>query len=224
MESTQPPADTSTIEGRARWMLDNLHDGRQARLAAAIGVSTAAVSRIFQGAQKIGPRIAAALAAHPVINPAWVSFGHGAPIRDLGSPPEVPGARMLPVYPKLLPGSPERLYSLAPLLFPVLLTCFGEHCYWYQVPDDDPIVGDDRWMINPGDLLLLNYDVDEWVETGRLCVCRQGSGKDATVALVELTADLDGASIVATCHELVRRYLFPQAGKTTDEEAPNDGE
>jgi DNA-binding XRE family transcriptional regulator len=205
MQRTQPPADTSTIEERARWMLDNLHGGKQGRLAAAIGVSTATISRIFHEKQKIGPRLAVALAAHPAVNPAWVSWGRGDPLAatDL-PPPEVPGGRMLPVYPKLLTGSPERLFSLATFLFPVLRIYFNENCYWYEVPADDPIVGDDRWAIRPGDLLLLNYDVAEWVEIGRLCVYRRGSGKDAIGVLVELTDKLDTASIVATCHQLVR--------------------
>ncbi len=106
---TSTPPDHSTIEGRALWMLTSLHAGKRNRLAAAIGVSTAAVSRIFQGKQRIGPRMVAALAAHPRINPAWVTDGLGEPLRSTGPGQAGTPGRMLPVYPTLLTGSPEYL-------------------------------------------------------------------------------------------------------------------
>src|SRR4051794_1918669 len=49
--------DLATIRGRARWMATHLHDGKVNRLAAAIGVSGAAISRILGGKQEVGPRM-----------------------------------------------------------------------------------------------------------------------------------------------------------------------
>ena len=183
MPAPEPPTspDALTIEGRATWMLKNLHEGKRNRLAAAIGVSTAAVSRIFQGKQKIGPRMVAALAAHPRINSAWVTDGLGEPLRSTGPGQVGTPGRMLPVYPTLLTGSPEYLPRRSTVLFPVAEAHFSESRCWYQVPADAPITRDASWMIRPGDLLLLDYDGLDWLEdswtlVGRLCVYYRGSG------------------------------------------------
>jgi hypothetical protein len=175
-------------------MLNHLHEGKRNRLAAAIGVSTAAVSRIFQGKQKIGPRMVAALAAHPRINAAWVTDGLGEPLRSTGPGQAGSPGRMLPVYPTLLTGSPHYLPRRSTVLFPVSEAHFSESRCWYQVPADAPITRDASWMIRPGDLLLLDYHgldllEDSWTLVGRLCVYRRGSGDGAVGVLGTVVED-----------------------------------
>jgi hypothetical protein len=175
-------------------MLNNLHEGKRNRLAAAIGVSTAAVSRIFKGKQKIGPRMVAALAAHPRINAAWVTDGLGEPLRSTS--PGQPGSpgRVLPVFSTLPTGSPQYLPRRSTLIFPVPEMDFSETRCWYQVPADAPITRDVNWMIRPGDFLLLDYDGHDWLEdswtlVGRLCVYCRGSGNDAVGVLGTVVED-----------------------------------
>jgi hypothetical protein len=162
-------------------MLTNLHEGKKNRLSAAIGVSTAAVSRIFTGKQRIGPRMVAALAAHPRINAAWVTDGLGEPLRSTGPGQAGTPGRMLPLFATLLTGSSAYLPRRSTVLFPVAEAHFSEHRCWYQVPADAPITRDASWMIRPGDLLLLDYNGLDWLEdswtlVGRLCVYCRGSG------------------------------------------------
>src|SRR6516165_3224976 len=98
--------DLSTIRGRVRWMVSTLHDGKLNRLAAAIGASGAAISRVLGGKAEVGPRLLEALAGHPQISPDWVRFGLGEPLRSSDPSGAPPAGQFLPVAVTVLPGAP----------------------------------------------------------------------------------------------------------------------
>lgn len=178
-----PKPDMTTLDGRILWLLVNLYENNQRRMAADLDLSQAAISRVVRGEQKAGRRLTAAIAAHPKINPTWLYAGEGEPLlpKDRRSPP---GGRGLPVAATLLPGAPdEHLGLFTGMHFPIADFFHRESRYWWQIPADHPVTRHDASKVKPGDLLLLEtegrdwLDADDLVLSGKLCVLHRGTKK-----------------------------------------------
>jgi hypothetical protein len=124
--------DTTTARRRLEWMAANLFDGRPSRLAAAIGVSSAAISRVFSKKQEPGPRLLAAAAAEPRINPEWVKYGVGEPLRRQEDRLQV-ASWDLPVVNQILPSRPSQCpLRTIQTRFGVAPAHFGPERYWLE--------------------------------------------------------------------------------------------
>jgi hypothetical protein len=194
--SSTPP-DPSNIERRALWMLNNLHAGKRNRLAAAVGVSTASISRIFQGKQKIGPRMVAALAAHPRVNSSWVTDGLGEPLRSSDPSGAPPGSQFLPVALAVLPGAPaEHPSALAGEHHPIAGFYHRPTRYWLKITERIPEKARAAGRLEPEDLVLMETDRQFWrddprVLVGRLCGLRRVRGGIPAYILAAITASSD---------------------------------
>jgi hypothetical protein len=187
------------------WILHELYSDRVTRMAADLGVSGAAVSRIAGGKQQIGPRMIAALAAHPKINPDWIRHGVGEPLRSIvrqGSAQLTHQENSaLPVSDQVLPGGARRhvlRLETAPR-FPVAPEFHKAGRYWLRLSEPVPVLVpiNKRESFLNGDLLLIESERRLWEESsdpinGRFCLVRLSLTAQAnTYGLVEWGADFD---------------------------------
>ena len=157
-----PPPDPVTPADRVAWLLLNVWSGNVRRMALDLGVSHSVISKIANGRQGPGQRVLAAVAAHPKVNPIWVYEGQGEPLlaADQGRLGE---CRPVPIARVLLPGPPaDHRGMLTGMSFPVAAAFCDESSYFYEVPQDHPIVGDPERKVATGDLLLMYTDSRVW--------------------------------------------------------------
>src|SRR2546423_1843455 len=100
--------DADSVAGRIRWVLRKVWLDNQARMAADLGISPAAISYLTRGTHAPGTRFMAAISAHPLINPDWLLTGQGEPLIGTTST----GEEMLPLARQPLPGPAEKYREL----------------------------------------------------------------------------------------------------------------
>ncbi len=191
-----PPPRGRPDGGRERvvYLLAHLFGGNQRAMARALGVSQALISQVVNGNRAAGPRLMAALARHPGVDPEWLRGGTGQPL-------VLPERGTLPVAAGLLPGPP--------LLFPQLLSgsrhpvadALGRPTrYWVALAPDSDLVREPRLRLAPGDLLLLEAD-PAWTRRpdltdGRLCGVRLAARPEPVYRLGRV-APADAGAVVS---------------------------
>jgi hypothetical protein len=176
-------------------MVDTLHDRKLNRLAATINASGAAISRVLGGKAEVGPRLLEALAAHPQINPDWVRFGLGEPLRSAERAGAPPDAQFLPVSGTILPGAPaDHRLALSGEHFPVAGFHYRPTRYWLEVTEQVPEKARVAGRLEPEDLVLMETDRQCWrddprVLVGRLCGLRRLRGGSPIYILAAIAAD-----------------------------------
>jgi hypothetical protein len=189
--------DLATVRGRVKWMVDSLHDGKLNRLAATIGASGAAISRVLGGKAEVGPRLLEALAAHPQVRADWVRFGLGEPLRSSDPSGAPPGGQFLPVAVAILPGAPaDHPLALSGEHYAVSGFHYRPTRYWLRVTEEIPEKARAAGRLEPEDLVLMEADPRGWrddprVLVGRLCGLRRLRDGSPIYILAAITASSD---------------------------------
>jgi hypothetical protein len=182
---SKPPNDTPALCRRFEWLLQHEFANSITVMAAALGASHAALSRVINHGQLPGATMIEALARSGRVNLDWLLAG------DADEPPARGPATssFLPVSDRLLPGppgaSPEALGHLGlPTASPFAL---GDG-YWFRVPSDSPLVARDAEEVAPGDYLLITAG-PAWVGreeayVGRIVVLRHPARQEGMLARV----------------------------------------
>ncbi len=171
---TPPPDDAAPganeTRERVKYLLAHLWRGRQREMARSVGVTQGLLSKVVNGQQAPGPRLIAALAAHPDVNGEWLRTGAGQPLY-------LPEEGSLPVATGLLPGPPLRYPQLlSGARHAVARAHDRETRYWLLLGPTSPLVREPALRLASGDLLLLETDAG-WTRQpnlthGRLCGVR----------------------------------------------------
>ena len=182
-QSTGSPTPPLTpMAGRVERLLDLRWEGKQRRMAADLGVSQAAISRIVRGAQAVGPRMLATIGAHRGVNADWLRTGLGEPLLD----PAVEAAAgdwLAPVARVILPGTPTDHSGLLTGERLAVANAYRRPTrYVLVVGPDDPIVRVEGAKVAAGDALLLEADAGIWqsnlmVLAGKMVAVRLGGVK-----------------------------------------------
>lgn len=182
LKSKYVAADPSTPAGRVRWVLEKLFGGSQSRMAAAFGLSQAAISNVLRGQRIPGREMLMVIGSHPLLSLSWMLTGDGEPIEKLDE--KKSQADALPIVDRPLPSSPGLSRSLlSGEHYPTARHFVSPTRYWLRVQPvhlahlpDDPDV-------RPGVMLLIETDKSLWranVETlnGRVTIVCAGRGAD----------------------------------------------
>jgi hypothetical protein len=171
------------IRERVRWLLLNYWNTNRSAMARDLGCSHTAIYKIVHLGWEPGPRILAALKAHPRLNPTWILTGEGEPL----VPEKSTGHKVLPIAEQLLPGLPvDHADLLTPGYFPVAEPHYRPTRYWYRVGRGAAILESHEPVV-AGDLLLMetspDYRAREQEVDDRLCAIRTHEDKTDTVML-----------------------------------------
>lgn len=153
-------ADETTLAGsRFQFVLQQIFDGLQSRMAEAIECSQPMISRIVTGKQAPGPHVMAKLASLNELNPNWVYTGEGVPFRGTERSCEGRTASyILPVVRHPLMDSPVRADLIGSGgMYPVAAESYAPTRYWLEVVENDDLTPQKREYLGlrPHDLLLI---------------------------------------------------------------------
>lgn len=186
MAKAGKPARSKSVPGireRVRWLLLNYWNKNRSAMARDLGCSHTSIYKIVHRDWEPGPRILAALKAHPRLNPTWILTGEGEPLVAEKST----GHKVLPIADQLLPGAPEdHADRLTPGYFPVAEPQYRPTRYWYRVGRGAAILETHEPVV-AGDLLLMETNPDfrahEQDVDDRLCAVRIREDKTETIML-----------------------------------------
>ncbi len=170
-QSTGSPTPPLTpMAGRVVRLLHLLWGGKQRQMAADLGVSQAAISRIVRGEQAVGPRMQATIGARRGVNADWLRTGLGEPLLD----PAVEAAAgdwLAPVAKVILPGTPADHSGLLTGERLAVANAYRRTTrYVLVVGPDDLVVGVEGAKVAAGDHLLMEADRDLWLNNRRVLV------------------------------------------------------
>ncbi|WP_013629272.1 helix-turn-helix transcriptional regulator [Rubinisphaera brasiliensis] len=169
---------------RVRWLLREVWNGHQTKMAQDTECSQSTLSLVASGKKEPGKRLLALIEAHPKVNAEWLYNGRGKPlvavketdnkIRD-----------SLPVATRPLPGPPgDTPTALTDQRQVVVANHLNQTSYVLVVQGDEPIVDDIELGVRPGDRLLIDASMDSIPEKQRLfrtlCVVRRPGRTDHT--------------------------------------------
>ncbi len=190
-----PPDSLSPLAARVVQLLDLLWAGKQRQMAADLGVSHAAISRIVRGKQAVGPRMLATIAGYRGVNAEWLRIGLGEPLIDPAMAASA-GDWLAPVAKVILPGMPAEHSGLLTGERLAVANAYRRLTrYVLVVGPDDPIVRVEAAKVAAGDYLLMEADAATWlgnpmILAGRLVAVRLGGvyGTDYTLARADMEA------------------------------------
>jgi hypothetical protein len=186
LEDRPLPKNAPPLIHRINWLLKLVWGGSITWMAASLGMSHPALSRILAGQMPSG-KMLEALAGRPDINVHWLLTGDGDALigRGQGST----GA-LCPIADQLLPGDPkEHPELLSQMALPAASAFLVESPYWYPVKASDPIVNDANSRVASGDYLLIDTSA-RWTRrlkgfVGRIVVLRlPDNAKDMILGIV----------------------------------------
>jgi len=156
----------SGLVERIRWLLQAYWESSQSKMARELDCSQATISKVLSGDARPGARLISLICRHAAVSEEWLRSGSGKPPseRRLTS---VTTASTLPITRVLLPGPPDAYPDkLEGEEFPIAATMYRPTRCWLDLQHDAAIlVADDpRLVLQPHDLLLLDYAIAEHQE------------------------------------------------------------
>lgn len=163
--------ELSELAKRVEWVLKNVWEGVQVKMASDIGVTQSAISNIITGRQQPGRKFLAAVASNPAINSKWLISGDGEP---LTRPNSEPGRRALYVARTLFEGLPDDHGECLGGMQEVPLRLYRPSRYWFEIPADCPLILVSSLKIAVGDLVLFEPDQKGWPVSinGHPCIAK----------------------------------------------------
>lgn len=168
--------ELSELAKRVEWVLKNVWEGVQVKMASDIGVTQSAISNIITGRQQPGRKFLAAVASNPAINSKWLISGDGEP---LTRPNSEPGRRALYVARTLFEGLPDDHGECLGGMQEVPLRLYRPSRYWFEIPAGCSLVSAPELKIATGDLVLFEPDEKGWPvdSTGHPCIVKSADGR-----------------------------------------------
>ncbi len=175
--------ELSELAKRVEWLLKNVWEGVQVKMASDIGVTQSAISNIITGRQQPGRKFLAAVASNPAINSKWLISGDGEP---LARPNSEPGRRALYVARTLFEGYPDDHGDCLGDMLEVPLRLYRPTRYWFEIPAACPLVSVSSLKIAVGDLVLFEPDQKGWPDSikGHPCIVKSA---DVQLSLSHVT-------------------------------------
>jgi hypothetical protein len=167
--------ELSELATRVEWLLKNVWEGVQVKMASDIGVTQSAISNIVTGRQQPGRKFLAAVASNPAINSKWLISGDGEP---LARPNSEPGRRALYVARTLFEGLPDDHGDCLGDMLEVPLRLYRPSRYWFEIPAGCSLVSAPELKISAGDLVLFEPDQKGWPDSikGHPCIIKSADG------------------------------------------------
>jgi hypothetical protein len=176
-----PPVSLQQLSPEAHRVLHvlELFFGRnQTKLAAAVGCSQAAISRIVAGKQEPGTKVLAGVAAIPGIDAQWALHGIGRRPGPTQRAFQMEG--LLPVLNDVaskMTAELQRTMSSEQRI--VASPDFSPTRYFLRASEKSDLVADPIAKVMPGDLLLVEADASRWAGNpvyldGRTCIVQDG--------------------------------------------------
>ncbi len=186
--------ELSELAKRVEWLLKNVWEGVQVKMASDIGVTQSAISNIITGRQQPGRKFLAAVASNPAINSKWLISGDGEP---LARPNSEPGRRALYVARTLFEGLPDDHGDCLGDMLEVPLRLYRPTRYWFEIPADCPLVSVSSLKIAVGDLMLFEPDQKGWPDSikGHPCIIKD---TDNRLTLTHVTDQQDGSVSISS--------------------------
>lgn len=186
--------ELSELAKRVEWVLKNVWEGVQVKMASDIGVTQSAISNIITGRQQPGRKFLAAVASNPAINSKWLISGDGEP---LARPNSEPGRRALYVARTLFEGLPDDHGDCLGDMLEVPLRLYRPTRYWFEIPADCPLVSVSSLKIAVGDLMLFEPDQKGWPDSikGHPCIIKD---TDNRLTLTHVTDQQDGSVSISS--------------------------
>lgn len=210
-----PAKDAPGICQRFDALLRNEFGNSITQMAATLGVSHTALSRVINKGQMPSGQMLEGLARLGRVNLHWLLAGGEEDGTYRGGT-----ANLVPVSKQLLPGPPRATPELLdPVTLPTSSPFLLDAPYWFRVSADSPLVARAEERVAAGDYLLIEAG-PSW--TGRLTACvgrvvvlRRPENRDVFLARIgdeDLFAD-------KTRYELDTYGLFPAALLSTESRA-----
>ena len=159
MSKSYVSPDVKTVAGRVRFLLRELWDDNQAKMAKSVHVAPATLSRVMTGKRPAGRELLLAIGTCKGINLQWLLTGAGEPFLDASltiAPPH------LPIAIDPLPGKPADYPNLLlPEAFPVPSSLSRSSRYFLRLAPRH-VQGPLKNAVKEGDLILLETDVEFW--------------------------------------------------------------
>jgi hypothetical protein len=186
--------ELSELAKRVEWLLKNVWEGVQVKMASEIGVTQSAISNIITGRQQPGRKFLAAVASNPAINSKWLISGDGEP---LARPNSEPGRRALYVARTLFEGLPDDHGDCLGDMLEVPLRLYRPTRYWFEIPADCPLVSVSSLKIAVGDLMLFEPDQKGWPDSikGHPCIIKD---TDNRLTFTHVTDQQDGSVSISS--------------------------
>jgi len=142
--------------GRFRYALTAIYGGSQRKMAAALGVSQAAVSRVISGHQDPSPRMLLALSRIGELDASWVLTGEHQPDALVEQSP------WLPVVQDVV-RSPSEIDLVKAERRAVAAAEYSDTRYFVRLHDRDQVASRLGFQIAAGDLLLVETQPAYWL-------------------------------------------------------------
>lgn len=160
---TESPEEAPAICQRFDWLLRNEFGNSITQMAAALGVSHTALSRVINKGQMPSGQMLEGVAKLNRVNLHWLLAGG-----EEKSPHPDGGSRFVSVSDRLLLAAPRSAPDLLdPMVLPTSSPFLLGDPYWFRVPTDSPLLTRPKERVAPGDYLL--------VETGRAWTSRSSA-------------------------------------------------
>jgi len=176
------PSDSDSIESRVAWLLHHVWKGSQTAMGRDIGLRPGSISNVITGKRTAGRSIITAISSHPLVNPAWLMHGLGAPLRSNESYDSSEAA--LPIAAAPFCGSPsDNPDLLEDGLYPAPKRLARPSRYWVRMTAKHPLVHDEQLRIREDDMVLFEPLRDNWPKSLRGKPCLLSANTDTSSQL-----------------------------------------